>query len=212
LGIKAGFIVPFVEGETKINSVVKIAQKAAEKKLNKLEVEKSDLDSMSKEIDISDTKKEVREANRKQEKMEVIRENEAEESRGLKVITSDKKAITDVDSNAKVMQIINSDDGEIVATIPNKKSRPKGVPENTTSVLSVSNDKEAFDAINGEQGTVVKKIGKSDNTKEVSSGKKLTAKRGNAAKSNDAEARAKANAEARKKASEARRAKAKESK
>jgi hypothetical protein len=64
-------------------------------------------------------------------------------------------------------------------------------------------------AINGQEGTVVAKIGKSESTKSVGTGKALVAKRA----SKDAADRAKANAEARKKASEARRAKqAKEAK
>ena len=205
LCIRSGFIIPFIEGETNVESVAKISQKAAEKRLIKMEVEKSDLDNMSRDIDISDTKKEVREANRKNAKLEVIRENEAEESRGLKVITNNKKeTVLSADSNEKVMQIVNGDDGEVVAKIPVKSSRPKGVPESTTSTLSVSNDKETLDAINGSQGTVVKTIGKSKNSKEVTTGNKLTAKRASKSSAD----KAKANAEARKKASEARRAKA----
>lgn len=203
--IRAGFIIPYIEGETKIDNTIKISPKAQEKNEKKYTVEKSDVDKMSKDINISNTKKEVREKNRKS-KMKVIRENEStEDVRGLKVITNELPDGTDEKSNVKKMEVINADEGTVVAKIETKASRPKGVPENS-SVLTMSNDKEAFDAINGEQGTVVKIIGKSNNTKPVSSDKKLTAKKSSKA----SEAKAKATAESRKKASEARRAKAKE--
>lgn len=203
--VRAGFIIPFVEGETEIDNSVKISPKAEEKNKKKYTVEKSDIDKMGEEINIADTKKEVRDEQRKAKKMEVIRERESEEeSHGLKVITNDVAKKQDVNNDKKIMEVLNSDDGIVIAKIEKKQSKPKGVPENNSAILSVSNDKEAFDAINGEQGVVVKKIGKSANTKEVSSGSKLTAKR--ASKSSDE--KAKATAEARKKASEARRAKA----
>lgn len=200
--IRKGFIIPFVEGETDIDSTIKISPKAQNKK--KYEVEKSDVDSMNESIEISDFKKEEQPV--KESKMQVIRENESEEdSRGLKVITNDAVQGVEVD-NKNIMQVINADDGEIVAKIPPKTSKPKGVPEKTQAVAVTSTSAEDLAAINGEQGTVVKTIGKSANTKEVSSGKKLTTKKASKSSADQA----KANAEARKKASEARRAKAKE--
>ena len=200
--IRKGFIVPFVEGETKIDSTIKTSSKFQDDN-KKLEVEKSDTDLMRKDIDISDTKKEVRDEKRKA-KMEVIHENESEEeARGLKVISNDSVQGVEVD-NQNIMQVINGDDGEIVAKIPPKNSKPKGVPDNTKSLSVGTTDADALEAINGEQGTVVKTIGKSANTKEVSSGNKLTAKKASKSSAD----KAKANAEARKKASEARRAKA----
>lgn len=202
LCIRKGFIIPFVEGETEIDSTIKISPKAQNKK--KYEVEKSDVDNMDESIEITDSKKE--EKQNKSSKMQVIRENESEDdSRGLKVITNDAVQGVEVD-NRNIMQVINADDGEIVAKIPPKTSKPKGVPEKTQAVTVTSTSAEDLAAINGEQGTVVKTIGKSANTKEVSSGKKLTTKKASKSSAD----KAKANAEARKKASEARRAKAKE--
>lgn len=207
--IRAGFIIPFIEGETKIDTEIKISPKAKENK-KEYNIEKSDVDSMNKDLKISqkNTNKKAKE-NKKDNKMEVIREVEGEEARGIKVISNDSLTKDDI-SDKDIMKVINGDDGEIVAKIPKKNTKPKGVPEQNSLVVGEQN--QDVDVINGEQGTVVKSIGKSDATKSISSGKKLTAKRGSDKSKKDAESKAKANAEARKKASEARRAKSKESK
>ena len=194
LCIRKGFIVPFVEeNQEEIPSETVSSE-------NKMEIEKSDVDNVQKNINNSSQNSFVQK--NEKVKMEVIRENEAEEeSRGLKVITNDAAKGVEVD-NRGIMEIINSDEGEIVAKINTVKSKPKGVPD--TGTLSVtSTDSDDLAAINGEQGRVVKMIGKSDNTKEITSGNKLTAKRASKSSAD----KAKANAEARKKASEARRAK-----
>jgi hypothetical protein len=201
LCIRKGFIIPFVEGETKIDDTIKTLEKPEENK--KMEVEKSDVDNMKKDIDISNTKKEVRDEKRKA-KMEVIREAESEDdSRGFKVIVNDNPPVIEV-NNKDIMKVINGDDGQIVAKIPVKNTKPKGVPDNTKTISVGVSDADALEAINGEQGKIVKTIGKSANTKEVNSGTKLTTKKASKTSAD----KAKANAEARKKASEARRAKA----
>lgn len=212
LGIKAGCIIPFVDGETKIDTTVKISPKAQEKNEKKMEVQKSDIDLMPKEINIADTKKEVREAKRK-EKMPVLYEDEnTTDSRGLKVVAqkepiqiekSEKATGLKADTQEQILKVVNGDnDYQEIKSITKEAKKPFG--------LSTTKDAEdVASMVNGEQGTVVKHIGKGKaDTNAVSSGKKLVAKHA----SKDASDKAKATAEARKKASEARRAKQQESK
>ena len=198
--IRAGFIIPYVEGETKVDTEVKISPRAKNKK--KMVGEKSDVDSMDKELKVETAPKK---ASKKSDKIEIIRESESKEERGMKVIASDTPSRTTEVTDKEIMEVFHSDDGEVVAKIPPKKSKPKGVPEVQTLVSE--DDKEVLNAINGKQGEVVKTIGKSSTTKEIVSGNKLVAKRSKTTPAS--EAKAKANAEARKKASEARRAKEK---
>lgn len=108
-------------------------------------------------------------------------------------------------NDKNMMEIINGVEGEVIKKIPAKESsKPKGVPD--TNSLVGSTEKDVMEQINLSEGKVVKKIGKSEATKEISSRKKLVAK-----KSSETSAKkAKEVATARKKASEARRAKNKE--
>ena len=200
LGIKAGYVIPFVDGETKVDTTVKISPKALEKQ-QKMEVHKSDLDVMPKEIDISDTKKSVREAKRKSEKMTVSYEKKEEaEARGLKVVKNDATGVK-ADTQEEILKVVNGD-GDY-RTVKELKA-PEASVKKAPSLSSTDDAKDVASVINGEQGTVVKKIGKGKaDTKEVGSGRKLVAKHA----SKDASDKAKANAEARKKAIAARRAK-----
>jgi hypothetical protein len=205
LGIKAGYVIPFVDGETKVDTTVKISPKAQEKQ-KKMEVHQSDLDVMPKEIDISDTKKEVREAKRKSaKKMTVSYEKDESETRGMKVVKNEAIGL-EANTQEEILSVVNGDnDYRTVKSIAKKADSSK--PAFGLSTTADAND--VASAINGQEGTVVAKIGKSESTKSVGTGKALVAKRA----SKDAADRAKANAEARKKASEARRAKqAKEAK
>ncbi len=199
LGIRAGYVIPFVDGETKVDTTVKISPKALEKQ-QKMEVQKSDMDVMPKEIDISDTKKSVRDAKRKSDKMTVSYEEDKSDSRGLKVVKNDATGVK-ADTQEDILKVVNGD-GDY-KTI--KEISPK--PEAKKASFGLSNTDDANEvaaAINGQEGTVVAKIGKTKSTKTVSAGKTLVAKHA----SKDAADKAKATAEARKKASEARRAKA----
>jgi len=205
LGIRAGYVIPFVEGKTNIDTTVRISPKAQEKQ-RKMEVHQSDLDVMPKEIDISDTKQEVREAKRKNaSKMTVSYEEEKSESRGLEVVKNDSPVLK-ADTQEEILSVVNGDsDYRTVKSIARKADSRK--PAFGLSTTADAND--VASAINGQEGTVVAKIGKSESTKSVGTGKALVAKHA----SKDAAERAKANAEARKKASAARRAKqAKEAK
>jgi hypothetical protein len=202
LCIRKGFIIPASEIEASISASDFEGSKSSSQEINKLSIEKSDVDNMNKDINISKVKNEIKQEKIKP-KMEVIRESESEDdSRGLAVITSDKSPLIEVD-NRGIMEIINADDGQIVAKISSKKSKPKGVPETGNTLTVTTTDSDTLEAINCEQGRIVKTIGKSNNTKEITSSNKLTAKRASKSSSD----KAKANAEARKKASEARRAK-----
>lgn len=206
--IRAGYIIPYEKQEAPAEPE---KPKAAEKPEPKMDVRKSDLDSMSKEIDISDTKSEVREKNRKAvkaAKMEVVREDEkVEESRGMSVIKNDAQQKQDVsydaDTDKQILKVVNGDDFERVAEI-----KPPAPTKGKFGLSTTEDAKDVAAAINGQEGTVVKKIGKSENTKSVVSGSKLTAKHASA----ESEAKAKAAADARKAASAARRSKKKETK
>ena len=198
LGIKAGYVIPFVDGETNIDTTVKISPKAQEKQ-KKMEVHQSDLDVMPKEIDISDTKKEVREAKRKNAKMTVSYERKEEtEARGLNVVKNEATGLR-ADTQEEILNVVNGDSD--YRTI--KEIAPKTEAKKPFGLSSTDDAKDVAAAINGQEGTVVAKIGKTKATKTVSAGKALVAKHA----SKDAADKAKATAEARKKASEARRAK-----
>lgn len=221
LGIKAGCIIPYVEGETEVlTAKVKSIQDKQDGKFEvrksevdtrsrdvqdgKFEVQKSDLDLMPKEIDISNTKKEVRDAKRK--KITVSYEKKDDnESRGLKVVTNEVTGMK-ADTPQEIMRIVNGDDDmqEI------SKIRPKTAAKKPFGLSSTEDAKDDVAAqINGE-GTVVKKIGKGDSgakTEVTNLGEKLVAKRpaDNAA----SKEKAKAAAEARKASIAAKRAAAK---
>jgi hypothetical protein len=209
LGIKAGFIIPYIEGKTEVDSTVRVSKKVQEMQSKKMEVQKSDMDVMPKEIDISDTKKDVREAKRKQERDEkkftVSYENHDDnESRGLKVVTNQATGLK-ADTNEEIMTIVNGDSdmreiGKIAPKTAAKK--PFGLASNEDAKDDVA------EQING-QGTVVKKIGKGEaETKKVVSGKTLVTKR----PKEGGEGVAKAAADARKREIAAKRAQSKESK
>ena len=205
LGIRAGYVIPFVEGETKVDTTVRISPRAKDRN-QKMEVHQSDMDVMPKEIDISDTKKSVRDAKRKDSKKMTVsyEKKEDAESRGLEVVRNDATGLK-ADTQEEILKVVNGDgDYRTVRDIAKKATEKK--PAFGLSTTADANDVAA--AVNGQEGTVVAKIGKSKSTKTVGTGKTLVAKRA----SKDAADRAKATAEARKKASEARRAKAKESK
>ena len=208
LGIKAGYVIPYVEGETEVDSTIKVSKKVQELQDKKMEVHKSDMDVMPKEIDISDTKKEVRDAKRKQEreKLTVSYEKQDDtESRGLKVVANEATGLK-ADTPKEIMKVVNSDeDSQEISKI-----RPKTATRKPFGLASNEDAKDDVAAqINGE-GTVVKKIGKGDaDTKSVASGRSLVAKRPK--DSTASSERAKAAAEARKKSIEAKRAQSKES-
>ena len=198
LGIKAGYVIPFIDGETEVDTTVRISPKAQEKQ-KKMEVHASDMDVMPKEIDISDTKREVREAKRKSAKMTVSYEKDEPEARGMKVVKNEATGL-EANTQEEILGIVNGDnDYRTVKSIAKEADSKK--PAFGLSTTADAND--VASAINGQEGTVVAKIGKSESTKPVGTGKALVAKRA----SKDAANRAKANAEARKKASEERRAK-----
>jgi len=199
LGIRAGYVIPFVEGKTEIDTTVKISPKALEKN-QKMEVHKSDMDVMPKEIDISDTKKSVRDAKRKEKMTVSYEKSEDTESRGMKVVANEAVGI-EANTQEEILKVVNGDgDYRTVKELKAPEAKVRKAP----SLSSTDDAKDVASVINGEQGTVVKKIGKGKaDTKEVGSGKKLVAKHA----SKDASDKAKANAEARKKAIAARRAK-----
>ena len=203
LGIRAGYVIPFVDGETKIDTTVKISPKAQQKNERKMEIRKSDMDVMPKEIDISDTKKEVREARRKEKITVSYERNEETEARGLKVVASEATGVR-ADTQEEILKVVNGD-GDY-RTVKELKA-PQAAVKKAPSLSTTEDANDVASVVNGEQGKVVKTIGKGKaDTKQVASGKTLVAKHA----SKDASDRAKATAEARKKAIEARRAKASE--
>lgn len=204
LGIKAGYLVPFVEGKTVVDTKVRISPKAQEKRNKKMEVQQSDEDVMPRDIDISDTKKEVRDAKRK-EKMKISYEKSDEsEGRGLKIVSNAQPNTTyKADTDKEILRVINGDeDHTVVAEIKSKRE------QKTTFGLSTSTDsKETVEAVNNQEGAVIAKIGKGTaDTKAVNPSKALVAKRA----TKDVSDKAKATAEARKLAIEERRAKTSE--
>ena len=203
MGIRANYIIPYVEGETEIDSTVKVLPKTQEKLDKKMEVHKSDLDTMPNEIDISDTKKEVRDAKRKQEKKMTVsyEKHDDVESRGLKVVSNEATGFK-ADTQQEIMQVVNGDDNyRKVSDI-----KPKTAAKKPFGLATTEDAKDDVAAqINGE-GTVVARIGKGEaETKSVGSGRALVAKR---PKEGGAGAeKAQAAAEARKKSIAAKRAK-----
>lgn len=201
LGIKAGFIIPFVEGKTSVETTEKISPKAREKRDKKMKVQQSDEDMMPRDIDISDTKKEVRDAKRK-EKMKISYEKSKEsEERGLTVVSNERpNTIYMADTDKEILKVINGDeDHRVVAEIKSQ------VEQKPAFGLSTSTDsKETVEAVNNQEGTVVAKVGKGTaDTESVNPVKTLVAK----CASKGVSDKAKATAEARKAAIEARRAK-----
>ena len=197
--IRAGYIIPYVKGEE-----VEPEAPKAKPEPEKMDIRKSDQDLMSREIDISDTKSDVREKNRKAAKMQVIKEDSVDEkARGLSVVKPDSHSNAtgfNADTDKEILKVVNGDDYNTVSVIPPAKEKTPGF-----GLSSTEDAKDVAAAINGQEGTVVKVIGKGEATKSVASGSKLSAKHASA----DSEAKAKAAAEARKAASAARKAKAK---
>ena len=199
IGIRAGYVIPFVEGKTKVDATVRISPKAKERQ-QKMEVHQSDLDVMPREIDISSTKKEVRDAKRR-ERMTVSYEKSGDsEERGMKVVAPESTVVK-ADTQEEILKVVNGDgDYRTVKSIKAPEAKVKKAP----SLASTDDANDLSATINGEQGTVVKSIGKGRaDTSAVASGRKLVAK--HAAK--DASDKAKATAEARKKAIAERKAK-----
>ncbi len=201
MGIRAKYIIPYVEGETEVDSTVKVSPKTQEKLDKKMEVHQSDQDIMPNDIDISDTKKEVRDAKRKQDrKLQVSYEKQDDsEERGLSVVSNEATGLK-ADTHQEIMKVINGDDNyKTVSDI-----KPKTAAKKPFGLSTTEDANDVASMVNGE-GTVVAKIGKGDaDTKAVGTGKSLVAKR---PKSADAGEKAKAAAEARKKAIEAKRSK-----
>ena len=196
--IRAGYIIPYVEGMDASSAGQKAKEPVQEAKLD---VRKSDIYSLSQEIDISGTKKEVREQQRKAAKLEVIKEEKSEEtSRGIPVVRNDARGnAVPAETEKEILQVVNGDDYETVAKIPDAPAAKKGF-----GLASTDDAKEVAAAVNGQEGTVVKKIGKSDATKVVASDRKLSARHASEASIE----KAKAAAAERKAASAARRSKA----
>lgn len=125
--IKNGFAIPFVEGETEVDSTIRIMPHKDDNNLKKMRVEKSDADEMPESIDISHTKN----ANVKKKKEEIAkakRSNVAEENyiktvRGMKVLKSNAKTIGGAEEigSDDIASMVNGDDAKVVASIKNAK-------------------------------------------------------------------------------------------
>ena len=203
--VKAGYIIPYVDGKTKVDTTIKVSSKAKPKK--KMEVRQSDSDMITRDIKPVAKKRARRQMD--EEDMvsgtetggiKVIREQlEDDEARGMKVIKSDEPAVTEKPVEKMRLSSEVDDDMRVVRKIAGaKKSKPEEAVEKPMSETA-----ELSAMVNGEQEQrVVKVIGKAE-TKPVDYGNKLTAKH---APSADAEAKAKAAAEARKAQSAKRRA------
>ena len=149
LCINHGFIIPFDENN-QIDTTVKISPNASKNKEKKYNVQKSDVDSMEQDILVPKQEKKQESKKEKSKKMPVIKEGNVTESRGMKVISSDEQMKQAINPEQK-MEVIHADQGKVIAKIPPKKQANK----------LVDASKEDVSAIMGEQGKVVKKIGKS---------------------------------------------------
>lgn len=152
--IKHGFIIPFDEN-VQIDTKIKVSPNASKNKQKKYKIEKSDEDSMNEDI-LVPKKEKKQEVKKEKKKMQVIKQGSVTESRGMQVISSDEQMKQAINSEQK-MEVIHADQGKVIAKIPVKKQANKLVDSNVEDVS----------AIMGEQGKVVKKIGKSnvDNAK-----------------------------------------------
>ena len=196
--VKAGYIIPYEDGKTKVDTTIKVSSRAKQQK--KMEVRQSDSDMVTREIKPAAKKCARRQMD--EEDMvsgtetggiKVIREQLDDESaRGMKVIKSDEPAVTEKPVEKMRLSSEVDDDMKVVKKIAGaKKSQVEEAEEKTMSETA-----ELSAMVNGQQEQrVVKMIGKGDSTKPVDYGNKLTAKH---APSADAEAKAKATAEARK--------------
>lgn len=165
--IKHGFIIPFDEN-VQIDTKVKVSPSASKNKQKKYKIEKSDVDSMKEDILVPKKEKKQEVKKEKNQKMQIIKQGNVTESRGMQVISSDEQMKQAINPEQK-MEVIHADQGKVIAKIPAKKQANKLV--DSASVEDVS-------AIMGEQGKVVKKIGKSaadnaknENNNEVKSSK-----------------------------------------
>lgn len=148
LCINHGFIIPFDENN-QIDTTVKISPNASKNKEKKYNVQKSDVDSMEQDILVPKQEKKQESKKEKSKKMHVIKEGNVTESRGMKVISSDEQMKQAINPEQK-MEVIHADQGKVIAKIPPKKQANKLTQANQDQVASIM-----------EQGTVVKKIGKS---------------------------------------------------
>lgn len=205
LCIKASYLVPYVEGETEVVDTDRISPKVQERlEKGKMEIVKSNMDAMEKQIDIRNTKNEyIKEQREKQRSnnITVIKEDASKESRGLRVVNNDARRVA--------MSVRSADTDEEVLAQVNGEAQGGTSITIKTETKTIKPNNVVSESIESQEGTVIKKIGTSKTeTKSVSGARKLTAKHSNGENA----ANAKARAESRKQALEARKAKASETK
>lgn len=147
--IKHGFIIPFDEN-VQIDTKIKVSPSAFKNKQKQYKIEKSDVDSMKEDILVPKKQKKQEVKKEKNKKMQIIKQGNVTESRGMQVISSDEQMKQVINSEQK-MEVIHADQGKVIAKIPAKKQVNKLVDAN----------KEDISVIMGQQGKVVKRIGKS---------------------------------------------------
>lgn len=200
LCIKSNYLVPYVEGETEVVDTERISPKVQERlDKGKMEVVKSNMDAMEKEIDIRHTKNEYIKEQREKARsnnITVIKEDASKESRGLRVVNNDARRVA--------MSVRNADtDEEVLAQINGESVSSRPSITVTTETKSIATKVEGLDA-ETQEGTVVKKIGTSKTKVKSASGVgTLSAKHSDGKNSETAKARA----ESRKKAIAEKRAK-----
>ena len=201
LCIKSNYLVPYVEGKTEIVDTERISPKVQERiEKGKMEVVKSNMDAMDKEIDIRHTKNEYIKEQREKERsnnITVIKEDASKESRGLRVVNNNARRAA--------MSIRNADtDEEVLAQINGEGASSKAEITVTTETKKIAANVDGAADFEEQGGTVIKKLGASKTkTKSVSGVGTLSAKHSEGKNSEAAKARA----ESRKKAISEKRAK-----
>lgn len=209
--VNAGYMLPYNNGETKVDTTVKVSSRVKPQK--KMEVRQSDSDMVAREIEPAPKAKKghvIEEDEmldgKKGDPIRVIREKADEpEARGMKIIRNDAEPKEeDLNGNGTPLETV-TDDMKVVRKIAGAKTKDAdgNIEVNEDRIQTASEDAKAANM--AQDARVVKMIGKSDNTKPVVSGGKLTAKH---APSADSEAKAKAAAEARKASAAKKRAEA----
>jgi len=157
LCIKSSYLVPYIEGETEVVDTERISPKVQERlEKGKMEVVKSNMDAMEKQIDIRHTKNEyIKEQKERQRSnnITVIKEDASKEARGLRVVNNDARrvamSVRSADTDEEVLAQVN---GEVASTKPSITVKT----ETKTIATKIGGCDEVVES---QEGTVVKKIG-----------------------------------------------------
>ena len=169
LCLKSNYLIPYSDGDAIVKSKERISPKVQERlEKGKMEIVKSNMDAMEKQITIKSPKKATQSEESTGRDIPIIKEDASKQSRGLQVVNNDAKRVA--------MAIRSADtDAEVLAQINGEGSSKQEITI-TTETKSIGKPR-AIEGMEAQEGKVIKKIGapKSE-TKSVSGARKLSAK------------------------------------